>query len=100
MDDANLVFLLIHAAKTSNRKLFHKCNGEMANLFFAFDGQNYSRYLTLISFFHFMKIFSNNVHYFTQLERSMESAKLQAIALVIHDRRYIFHLFVPLTWHK
>ena len=43
MDDANLVFLLIHAAKTNNRMLFHKCNGEMANLFFAFDGQNYSR---------------------------------------------------------
>ena len=43
MDNAKRVFLLMHAVKTNNRRLFHKCNGEMANLFFAFDGQNYSR---------------------------------------------------------
>ena len=43
MDNAKLVFLLTYAVKTNNRKLFHKCNGDMANLFFAFDGQNYSR---------------------------------------------------------
>ena len=43
MDDAKLVFLLTFAVKTNNRRLFHKINGMMADLFFAFDGQNYSR---------------------------------------------------------
>ena len=43
MDNAKLVFLLTHAVKTNNRKVFHKCNAMMANLFFAFDGPNYSR---------------------------------------------------------
>ena len=46
MDEAKLVFLLIHAVKTHNRPLLHKCNGEMANLFLAFNGQNYARYLS------------------------------------------------------
>ena len=55
MDHANLVFLLIHAVKTNNQMLFHWCNGEMANLFFAFDGQNYSRY-TIFFIFHFIYI--------------------------------------------
>ena len=43
IDQARLVFILMWAVKTNNRQLFHKCNGEMAPLFFAFDGQNYSR---------------------------------------------------------
>ena len=43
MDHQRLVFMLIYAVKTNNCKLFHVCNGEMANLFFAFDGLNYSR---------------------------------------------------------
>ena len=43
MDNAKLVLMLIYAVKTNNRKLFHKCNDEMANLFFAYDGQNYCR---------------------------------------------------------
>ena len=43
MDNAKLVFMLTYAVKTNNRKLLHKCNDELANLFFAFDGQNYSR---------------------------------------------------------
>ena len=46
MDQFKLKAMLIYAAKTHNRKLFHHCNGEMAILFFAYDGQNYSRYLT------------------------------------------------------
>ena len=44
MDHQRLVFMLIYAVKTNNRKLFHVCNGDMANLFFAYDGHNYSRY--------------------------------------------------------
>lgn len=44
MDHQRLVFMLINAVKTNNRKLFHVCNGKMANLFFAYDGPNYSRY--------------------------------------------------------
>ena len=50
MDIPKLVFLLTHSVKTNNRKLFHKCNGDMANLFFAFDLQNFSRWV-LFSFF-------------------------------------------------
>ena len=38
-----LVFMLLHSVKTNNLQLFHKCNEDMANIFFAFDGQNYSR---------------------------------------------------------
>ena len=38
MDNAKLVIMLIYAVKTNKRELFHKCNGEMANLFFANDG--------------------------------------------------------------
>ena len=43
VEHCHLVFMLLHSVKTNNFKLFHKCNGEMAALFFAFDGQNYSR---------------------------------------------------------
>ena len=45
MDHQRLVFMLIYAVKTHNRKLFHVCCGKMANLFFAYNGPNYSRYL-------------------------------------------------------
>ncbi|KAF3837908.1 hypothetical protein F7725_009676 [Dissostichus mawsoni] len=34
------------AVKTNNFELFHHCNGAMADLFFAYDGHNYARYLT------------------------------------------------------
>lgn len=44
----HLVFMLLHSIKTNNIQLFHKCNGEMAALFFAFDGHNYSRFVQLI----------------------------------------------------
>ncbi|KAL7407118.1 hypothetical protein ABVT39_003386 [Epinephelus coioides] len=47
-----LILMLIYSVKTNNLKLFHKCNGEMANLFFAFDGPNYSRYLVWLEVFH------------------------------------------------
>ena len=46
MDQFKLILMLIYAVKTHNRKLFHFCNGEMAILFFAYDGHSYSRYLT------------------------------------------------------
>ena len=47
MNHAALVFLLLFSIKTNNLSLFHKCNGDMAELFFAYDGPNYSR---LVSF--------------------------------------------------
>ena len=50
---AKLFFMLNFAVKTNNRKLFHKCNGEMADFFFAYDGQNYCR-LKIIKFVHTM----------------------------------------------
>lgn len=39
----HLLYMLQYSVKTNNLELFHQCNGEMANLFFAYDGQNYSR---------------------------------------------------------
>lgn len=44
INHCHLVFMLLHSVKTNNIQLFHKCNGEMSDLFFAFDGQNYSRF--------------------------------------------------------
>lgn len=43
MDHARLVFMMDFAVKTNNFELFHHCNGAMADLFFAYDGHNYSR---------------------------------------------------------
>ena len=43
IDKAKLVFMLNFAVKSNNRKVFHKCNGEMADLFSACDGQNYCK---------------------------------------------------------
>ena len=48
MDHSRLGFMLIFSVKTNNLPLFHKCNGDMADLFFAYDGQNYSRFLLQI----------------------------------------------------
>ena len=45
--------MLNFAVKTNNRKLFHNCNGEMADLFFAYDDQNYCR-LEIIKIVHTM----------------------------------------------
>ena len=39
-----LILMLQYSVKTNNLALFHKCNGDMADLFFAYDGPNYSRY--------------------------------------------------------
>ena len=44
-----LVFMLIVPAKSNNKKLFHKCNGEVANLLFAYNGQNYSMWVFWLS---------------------------------------------------
>ena len=49
IDQAHLLLMLQHAVKTNDFKLFHYCNGKMAELFFAFDGQNYSRYVAISS---------------------------------------------------
>ena len=43
IDQAHLLFMHQHSVKTNNLRLFHHCNGEMADIFFAFDGHNYSR---------------------------------------------------------
>ena len=50
VDNAKNVLLMIMAVKTNNRKLLHRCMGEMAALFFAYNGQNYSRYVPLYTF--------------------------------------------------
>lgn len=39
----HIVFMLLYSVKTSNLELFLRCNGEMADLFFAFDEHNYAR---------------------------------------------------------
>jgi hypothetical protein len=43
IDHTRLLLMLQYAVKTNNLALFHKCNSDMADLFFAFDGPNYSR---------------------------------------------------------
>lgn len=43
IDHARLILMLQYSVKTNNWDLFHKCNGDMADLFFAYDGPNYSR---------------------------------------------------------
>ena len=42
---SNWSFMLIFTVKSNKEKLFHKCNGEVANLFSAYNGQNYSRWV-------------------------------------------------------
>ena len=51
MDQLKLILMLVYAVKPRNRKLFHYCNGEMAILFFAYDGHNYFRYLAWLEAF-------------------------------------------------
>ena len=43
IDHTRLILMLQYSVKTNNFILFHKCNGAMADLFFAYDGPNYSR---------------------------------------------------------
>jgi hypothetical protein len=43
IDHTRRIMMLLYAVKTNNFDLFHKCNGDMADLFFAYDGPNYSR---------------------------------------------------------
>ena len=43
IDYTRLILTLQYSVKTNNLALFHKCNGDMADLFFAYDGPNYSR---------------------------------------------------------
>ena len=45
-----LILMLQFSVRTNNLTLFHKCNGDMANLFFVYDGPNHSRYLKTICF--------------------------------------------------
>ena len=41
--NGHLVEMLLFAIKTNNLKLFHKCNGDMSDLFFVYDCPNYSK---------------------------------------------------------
>ena len=43
IDHTRLILMLQYSVKTNNLALFHKCNGDMADLFFAYDRPNYSR---------------------------------------------------------
>lgn len=38
--------MLIYAVKKNDLKLYHKCVGDMEDLFFSFGGINYARYLS------------------------------------------------------
>ncbi|KAK3700755.1 hypothetical protein QZH41_010937 [Actinostola sp. cb2023] len=51
IDHTCLILMLQYSVKTNNFALFHKCNGDMANLFFAYDGPNYSRFLVWLDLF-------------------------------------------------
>ena len=43
IEHTRLILMLQYSVKTNNLPLFHKCNGDMADLFFAYDGPKYSR---------------------------------------------------------
>lgn len=43
IEHVRLLLMLQYSVKKNNFPLFHKCNGDMAALFFAYDGPNYSR---------------------------------------------------------
>ena len=43
IEHTHLIMMLQYSVKTNNLPLFLYCNGTMAELFFAFDHQNYSR---------------------------------------------------------
>ena len=43
IEHSRLLMMLLFAVKTNNVFLFHKCMGDMADLLFAFGGQNYAR---------------------------------------------------------
>ena len=43
IDHSRLIFMLLYSIKVNDLKLFHKCHGDMADLFFAYGGQNYDR---------------------------------------------------------
>ena len=45
VDHARLLLLFQYSVKTNNFQLFYKCNGGMAELFFAYDGPNYSKWV-------------------------------------------------------
>ncbi|KAJ8346640.1 hypothetical protein SKAU_G00280410 [Synaphobranchus kaupii] len=52
LDNSHVLLMLLFTVKTNNVPLFHKCNSEMADLFFfAYDGQNYARYLAWFDVF-------------------------------------------------
>ena len=43
IEHMHLILMLQYSVKTNNFPLFHMCNRDMADLFFAYDGPNYSR---------------------------------------------------------
>ena len=45
IDHTRLLLMIQFAVKTNNYELFNKCNGQMAELFFAYEGPNYSKYI-------------------------------------------------------
>ena len=51
MDDVWLILSLLHAVKTNNYLEYAFCMILLADLFFAFGGQNYARYLTYFAVF-------------------------------------------------
>lgn len=43
IDHTRLILMLQYSVKMNNLALFHKCDGDVADLFFAYDGPDYSR---------------------------------------------------------
>ena len=55
IDNCHIIFMMLYAVKTNSLELLHKTSSEMASLFFAYDGQNYSRYV--IFYLHLFVVF-------------------------------------------
>ena len=51
MDNIWMVLELLQSVKTNNLSLYTQCLFNMADLFYSFDGHNYSRYLTFFALF-------------------------------------------------
>ena len=63
MDHIWLVLSLIRVVKTNDFNFYAECLHLMADIFFSFDGQNYTRYLTYFSVFELRCISALGANY-------------------------------------
>ncbi|KAJ8333550.1 hypothetical protein SKAU_G00415580 [Synaphobranchus kaupii] len=87
LDNSHVLLMLLFAVKTNNVPLFHKCNSEMADLFFAYDGQNYAR---LPSRAMFIQDGNALFHTLTNLPHTYGEICLQVLDNMVAKQNFIF----------